>query len=512
MRDKYLLASFPVVLDCPLNILSGFDAGSGDLKNEQLSRLDSKLGGALQQLCRENKFVGKSGTTCQARFFSGAGNGDQAMTSKAVALVGLGASCELANVTSWSRFGMQVASIALSANWPKTSVSVCGIERSLCSHSSIRAAFSSMLANSFVDDSFRSVTDAKTAGNFHAIGFGENAGPALVEAEKFARGIRSTMHLVNSPANRMTPSALAKVAIDLEEKYSDCMKAKILNREDCKAYGKHGMGLFLGVSQGSDEPPKFIHLTYTGEADPENPNREIAFIGKGVTFDSGGMNIKFGKDSLIDVMKFDMGGAAAVLGAAATIGDIKPRGVTVHFVIAACENMINGVALKPGDVITASDGTTVEVNNTDAEGRLTMADALLYVQNELPNCKEVIDIATLTGACIVALGDSVAGLITPSESMADKVQTAALTAGEDVWRLPLHKAYRKGLKSLVADMKNSGPRAGGTIIAALFLKDFVKDSNNLQWAHLDIAGPVWNNDRGATGFGVSTLVQYVLQN
>ena len=233
-------------------------------------------------------------------------------------------------------------------------------------------------------------------------------------------------------------------------------------------------------------------------------------MGKGLTFDSGGYNLKVGA-AQIDMMKFDMGGSGAVLGAMRSIGEQRPAGVEVHAVVASCENMINGSAVHPGDIVKAANGTTIEINNTDAEGRLTLADALLYACELQPDA--VIDLATLTGACVVALGDEMAGLWSNDDALAEALSSSADAAGEGRWRMPLRKSYKAGLKSLLADMKNTGPRAGGSITAALFLQDFVAE--NTAWAHIDIAGTVWSdkgrgmNPAGATGYGVRTLVNWV---
>jgi leucyl aminopeptidase len=209
-------------------------------------------------------------------------------------------------------------------------------------------------------------------------------------------------------------------------------------------------------------------------------------------------------------MKMDMGGGAATLGAAKTIGQIKPD-VEVHFVCAATENIISGRAMHPGDILTASNGKTIEVNNTDAEGRLTLADALVFA--EKLGVDAIVDLATLTGACIIALGDDIAGLWSTDEQLGNQIKDAAQKAGEKFWEMPMEEKYFEGLKSPIADMKNTGPRGGGSITAALFLKQFIQET---PWAHLDIAGPVWAdkqngvNNSGATGFPVRTLVNWVL--
>ena len=317
-------------------------------------------------------------------------------------------------------------------------------------------------------------------------------------------GVELARELVAAPPNSVTPEELARTAAALAHEHG--LDLTVLERSDCE---ERGMGSYLSVCQGSDMAPKFIHLTYrpSGVA-----RKRLVLVGKGLTFDSGGYNLKVGA-AQIDMMKFDMGGSASVFGAMRSIAELRPAGVEVHMVVAACENMINGSAVHPGDIVTASNGTTIEINNTDAEGRLTLADALVYASKLKPDA--IVDLATLTGACVVALGDEIAGLWTPDDALSRDLEAAASDAGEGIWRMPMHSSYRKGLKSLLADMKNTGPRPGGSITAALFLKEFV--DAGIPWAHIDIAGTVWSdkgrglNPSGATGYGVRTLVNWVMK-
>ncbi len=322
------------------------------------------------------------------------------------------------------------------------------------------------------------------------------------EVEDICQGVEFARKLVAAPPNDLTPLEMSKKAIEIANDYN--LEIKILEENDCQ---KLGMGAYLAVAKGSNLKPKFIHITYR----PENSvSYKVALVGKGLTFDSGGYNLKVGA-SQIEMMKYDMGGSAAVLGAAKAIGSLKPKGVEIHFIVAACENMINGLAMHPGDVITASNGKTIEVNNTDAEGRLTLADALTYASNLKPNT--IIDLATLTGACLIALGNDVAGMWSNNDELAKELLGAALKKGEGLWRMPLQKSYKDGLKSHIADMKNTGPRAGGSITAALFLEEFL--DKNINWAHIDIAGTCWTdknkglNPSGATGYGVRTLIDWI---
>jgi leucyl aminopeptidase len=307
---------------------------------------------------------------------------------------------------------------------------------------------------------------------------------------------------VAAPPNVVTPAALADTAADIAREFG--LELKVLERSDCEALG---MGSYLAVAQGSDLPPKFIHLTYRPQG---GADRRLVLVGKGLTFDSGGYNLKTA-GSQIDMMKYDMGGSAAVLGAMRAIAELKPAGVEVHMIVAACENMISGGAIHPGAIVTASNGKTIEINNTDAEGRLTLADALVYACKLEPDA--VVDLATLTGACVIALGEEIAGLWSPCDPLAQGLIEAGAQGGETLWRMPLRASYRAGLKSGLADMKNTGPRPGGSITAALFLQDFV--APEVAWAHLDIAGTVWSDKgrgldpAGATGYGVRTLVNWV---
>ena len=322
------------------------------------------------------------------------------------------------------------------------------------------------------------------------------------ETAQICEGVELARRLVAAPPNSLTPQEMSIQASQIAKDHG--LGVKILEAKDCEDLG---MGAYLAVAKGSDLDPKFIHLTLRSEG----PIKEkIALVGKGLTFDSGGYNLKVGA-SQIEMMKYDMGGSAAVLGAAKALGAIKPKGLEIHFIVASCENMINGSAVHPGDVVKASNGKTIEINNTDAEGRLTLADALTYASNLKPD--SIIDLATLTGAIVVALGNDVAGFWSNNDDLANDLKAASAQSGEELWQMPLQKSYKEGLQSHIADMKNTGPRAGGSITAALFLEEFFEP--DIKWAHIDIAGTCWTdkskgiNPSGATGFGVKTLVQWI---
>ncbi len=337
------------------------------------------------------------------------------------------------------------------------------------------------------------------------IGLPEIVQEVLTEIDPICSGVELARQLVGAPPNDLTPTALAAKAVEIAQEFN--LEHKILEKVDCE---KEGMGAYLAVAKGSDLMPKFIHLIYRSKSPAK---RRIAIVGKGLTFDSGGYNLKVGA-AQIDMMKYDMGGSAAVIGAARALGELAPKDIEIHFIIAACENMINGSAVHPGDIVKASNGKTIEINNTDAEGRLTLADALIYACKLKPD--SIVDLATLTGACVIALGEEIAGLWTNNDELGDDLKKASILTGEKLWRMPLQKSYKKGLKSMLADLKNTGPRAGGSITAALFLQEFLQPG--IAWAHLDIAGTCWTdkdrglNPAGATGYGVRTLVNWICDN
>lgn len=320
---------------------------------------------------------------------------------------------------------------------------------------------------------------------------GVEKGVKIANAMTFAR------NLSNEPAQYATPTKLAEVAKKIEG-----VKTKIYEKDDIE---KMEMGAFLAVGKGSCENPKFIHIKYL----PPNPKKKIAIIGKGITFDSGGLDIK--PPSSMLTMKDDMSGSACVLGIMNTLKLFNPQ-VEVHGIIAACENMPGCAAYKPGDILTAKNKKTIEVDNTDAEGRLTLADALCYAC-EL-GVDEIVDIATLTGACMVALGTQAAGIMGNNQELIDKLIKIGEENGERYWQLPMYEEFKEGLKSDVADMRNTGSRYGGASAAGVFLKEFVKDE--IPWVHLDIAGvaflekPQKEFGKGATGVGVRTLLNYIL--
>lgn len=315
-------------------------------------------------------------------------------------------------------------------------------------------------------------------------------------ARATAAGVRVAREWANRPANYATPKMLAGAAESLAS--GKRMRCKIHKTEDVE---KLGMGAFMAVAQGSAEPLRLIELHYEGGAKDEAP---YVLVGKGITFDTGGISLKPAAE--MDEMKFDMSGAASVLGTFKALSLLKPN-INVIGLIPACENMPDGRAVKPGDVVTSMSGQTIEVLNTDAEGRLVLCDVLTYAQRFKP--ASIIDIATLTGACVIALGAQRSGLFSNDDELASALQQAGDAALDSCWRMPLDDEYGEGLKSNFADMANVAGRAAGAVTAAKFLQRFVE---NTPWAHLDIAGTAWKSgtSKGATGRPVALLVHYLL--
>jgi leucyl aminopeptidase len=320
---------------------------------------------------------------------------------------------------------------------------------------------------------------------------------AFAHACACVQGVEFAKEWANRPGNHATPTHLGEAAKSLAKGHP-LLQCEVLGP---KEVAKLGMGSFMAVAQGSAQPLRFIVLRYNGAAKTAAPT---VLVGKGITFDTGGISIKPAPE--MDEMKFDMGGAASVLGVFKALGLLKPK-INVVGLIPSCENMPDGLAIKPGDVVTSMSGQTIEILNTDAEGRLILCDALTYAERFKPSA--VIDIATLTGACVIALGHLRSGLFATQDALADALSAAGEAALDPCWRMPLDDEYAEGLKSNFADMGNVAGRAGGSITAAKFLQKFTKA---YPWAHLDIAGTAWKSGaaKGSTGRPVPLLLQYLL--
>ncbi len=326
---------------------------------------------------------------------------------------------------------------------------------------------------------------------------GIRIGQILANAQRFVRD------LVNEPGNVINPITLAEIAQKLAQEHG--LECKVY---DEKQIQEMGMLALWSVGKGSATPPRFIHLTYKPEGEPKD---RVVFVGKGLTFDSGGLNIKTG--DYMRTMKMDKAGACTVLGIMKAVAQLKLP-VEVHGIIGAAENMPSGTAYRPDDIIRAMNGKTIEIDNTDAEGRVTLADALSYASNLEPSW--IVDMATLTGACVVALGEYTAGLFTNDPAFGEELIKVSKRTGERLWMLPMDdKRLRDKIKKGDGDVLNTGGRYGGAITAAMFLEEFVKEG--IKWVHLDIAGPAYFKEefdyysKGATGFGLRTCVEYLME-
>ena len=366
------------------------------------------------------------------------------------------------------------------------------------------AAAEGALLGDYEPDLYKTDGDKKTvesftlvaAGDAAAVEAGARRGGIIGEAQNFARA------LVNEPANRLTPAKMAEAARKMAAERG--LTCEVLEREDME---KLGMGALLGVAIGSAEPPKLIVISYTPAK--AGSSAHLGLVGKGVTFDTGGISLK--PSDGMEKMKYDMAGGAAMIGAMQALAQLKPA-IAVTAFVPCVENMPGSRAQRPGDIVSAMSGKTIEVLNTDAEGRLILADALTYARKQ--GCTHLVDAATLTGAIVVALGHLNVGLFSSDDGLRDRVLSAGKSEGERMWAMPLDEDYKESLKSAFADLGNIGGRPGGAITAAMFLKEFAE---NTPWVHLDIAGTAWLDEskpflaKGPTGLPVRTLVRLAME-
>jgi leucyl aminopeptidase len=456
--------------------------------------IDRALHGVISELLSTGEFKGRRGEEAVLATMSGLG-------AKRVILVGVGPAEDFtpshltaavgAGVRASSRRGLSDVAFAM----PELRATDLEAAGELSAEGAIMATFDPASYRSKRDshtDAVKSLTLlAGKAAAVKALQAGVKRGIILGEAANIAR------ELVNTPSNDMTPSHMAKRAVALAKKHG--MKVHVLDRADMK---KFGMGSMLSVAVGSDEPPKMIALEYRGD---KSSKTVLGLVGKGITFDTGGISLKPALD--MDAMKGDMAGGATVIAAMAAIAQLKPK-VNVTAVICATENMPSGKATKPGDVVRAMNGKSIEVINTDAEGRLVLADGLCYARHL--GATQLVDIATLTGAVVVALGNTTTGVMSNDRSFVDLFHSATDRYDERYWELPLYPEYADLIRSPIADMKNSGGRPAGTIFGAMFIKEFVEDR---PWIHLDIAGTSTTEKdsghlaRGPSGVALRPLVR-----
>lgn len=485
------------------NALTGVKTGAlvvGIYENRKLSKAAGALDklGAISAALKSGDISGKPGSTLLLRGVTG-------IAAERIVLLGLGNEDEAADknfaaasgglVRALATLGCDDAALALpfdgikgrGLDWAIRTVVLAGRD----------AAYRSDTMKSKKDPA---PTGVKKITLLVAAEQGAAAKAALGEAVALANGMALTKELGNLPGNVCTPTYLANTAKKLAKEFK--LGVEVLERKQLEALK---MGSFLSVTNGSDQPPKFIVLKHLGGKAKDAP---VVLVGKGITFDTGGISLKPGLN--MDEMKYDMCGAASVLGTFRTIAELGLK-LNVIGVIPTCENMPSGRATKPGDIVTSMSGQTIEVLNTDAEGRLILCDALTYVERFKPAA--VVDIATLTGACVVALGHHNTGLFTREDDTHDQLANALLAAGKEsgdtAWRMPIQDAYQEQLKSNFADIANIGGQPGGSVTAACFLERFTR---KYTWAHLDIAGTAWKSGaaKGATGRPVPLLTTWLL--
>jgi leucyl aminopeptidase len=461
----------------------------------ELAAVDARLGGLLSRVLEAESFEGKPGQV--SYFFS---NGK--LPAARVMVVGLGprrgagADAVRAAAATAARRARDLAA---------TTVAMCFAVEGFPARARAQATVEGAVLGTYRFDKYLKEKSPKALAGLTVLEPDGRQGAAAREGARAGEiGAAATglaRDLVNEPANVVTPTYLADRAREIAR--AGRLGIRVLDREAC---GKLGMGAYLGVAQGSQEPPQFIHLTY---APRRRARRKVAIIGKGITFDSGGLDLK-SADGMLR-MKGDMSGAAAVLGLFQALPKLRLP-IEVHGLIAATENMPSGTAQRPGDIVRALNGLTIEIGNTDAEGRLTLADALAYAAKEIAP-DEMVDMATLTGAVVIALGLQVTGLFATQDGLAERLLAGGAAAGERMWRLPLHDDYKEGLKSDIADLNNiSSQRGAGSIVAALFMREF---AGGVPWAHLDIAGTAFSErdgtlgPKGGTGVTVRTLIAYL---
>src|SRR5262245_8020223 len=474
-------------------LILGRHAGQAKLP-PAMQAVDAKLGGLLGKVMTAEKFEGKPGQISQVHT-------DGRLPAARVIVTGLGSG------KGDSEAVRRAASAAARRARDLGARTAAGYLASdgLSPRARSQAMIEGVVLGTYRFDKYLKEKSPKSLESF-AVVEPERRSQAAAEAgvragEVWSAATCVTRDLVNEPANVVTPSYLAKRAQEIAR--SGHLGLKVLERAECE---KLGMGAYVGVAQGSLEPPKFIHLTYRPKG---RARRRVAVVGKGITFDSGGLDLK-PADGMYR-MKNDMSGAAAVLGLFSALPKVALP-IEVHGLIAATENMPSGTAQRPGDIVKAMNGLTIEIGNTDAEGRLTLADALVYADKEIKP-DEMVELSTLTGAIVVALGLGLTGVFVTDDGLASRVLGAADAAGERMWRMPLHDEYKEGFKSDIADLNNiSSQRGGGAIVAGLFMRDF---TGGRPWAHLDIAGTAFTErelplgPKGGTGVGVRTLLAYL---
>ncbi|HVF86154.1 MAG TPA: leucyl aminopeptidase [Pyrinomonadaceae bacterium] len=466
-----------------------------------LKELDAATGGIIRSVIESEELKGKEGETVYVHL-GGNSNGDGSVKATRLLLVGVGEreSYKLPQV-------LQMAGIAARALRARSVKSIGLISRAPedAAARAASVAVEGAIIGLFEPDKYRTVEkEERVIERLLVIAEGADKEAVARGAERgriIGESVNFTRDLANEPGAYMTPTIMAERAQQIASEYG--LEIDVLDQERME---QEGMGALLSVARGSEEPPKMMVLKYTPPGGAKNGNH-LALVGKGITFDTGGISLKPGEN--MELMKYDMTGGATVLGVMRAIAQLKPS-IPVIGIVPSTENMPSGKAPKPGDVVRAMSGKTIEVINTDAEGRLILADGITYAKKL--GATQIIDLATLTGAVSIALGDVNTGILGTDQELIDKFIDAGQEVGEKFWQLPLDKEYTKQIKSDIADIKNVGGRKAGTITAAAFLKEF---ADGASWAHLDIAGTAWGDEaksfrsKGPTGIAVRTLLNFI---
>lgn len=484
--------------ECDLVVVNEFEGI--DKLGGASEAIDQATDGLITKVMKEEGFTGKSGESILIRT-------EGILPAKRVMVVGLGKKEDFgmeavreaagASFASAKKLGLKrIVSILHGAGWGE-----------LKPIDAAQAMAEGVYLTAYQYDRFKKLKEHKVK-DFVIV---TRRIPTVRQAEKgielggiMAAGTVTARNLVNTPAQYMKPIDMVEAAKKIAKNSGGQIKCRVINREQLE---RMKAGAFLSIAQGSDAEPYMVHLKYH----PEGAKKKIALVGKALTFDSGGLQVKPGDSmSKMGSMKIDMAGAASVLGVFSVLAELNPK-IAVDGIFAACENMSSGNAIKPGDIVTAMNKKTIEILHTDAEGRVTLADSLSFAVRQKPDA--IIDLATLTGAVIVALGEEISGAFGNNEKLLDKIFESAARSGEKVWELPLEQRYNKKLESKVADTNNTGGMDAGPTKAALFLEKFV---DNTPWVHLDIAGPTFAekpmsayNQYGATGVGVRTMLELI---
>lgn len=484
--------------ETPCDLLALPVAEPGTLDGEAAA-VDSALGGRLSQAAQEDGFTGKRGKTVLLH--------TPEMPFRRVLLVGLGRDRTTEGLRRYAAVAVRRArDVRASRVALVTREAPAGPDAGPPEGERLRAVVEGAGLGGYRFTRYRPPEDPHDVETVIVCadrGEGEDLSHALEAAEVYVEATCRARDLVNEPPNVLTPAALAEAAREVAVRGR--LQCRVIDLEEARAMG---MGLFAAVASGSAEPGKIVVLDYRPEP-ATAASRTVALIGKGVTFDSGGLDIK--PASGMRTMKGDMAGAAAVIAAMGALRSLNVRARVVG-IAAAAENMVSGRAYRPGDIIRGLGGKTVEITNTDAEGRLLLADAIAYAAQM--GAGEIIDLATLTGACVVALGNFTAGIMGNDQSLIDRLLEAARQAGEQVWPLPLYEEFLEAMRGEISDLKNAAGREAGAERAAAFLGEF---AGTTPWAHLDIAGPAFCEDKhappylapGGTGYGVRTLLRYL---